>query len=141
MEIYFSLNKDVRSVLRIPYVPPEASFSPRVSSTNFETAKGKILTLTGEKGLRNLKINSFFPSKIYLWLPNIFFARECVNFFEKNRTEIFRVVIVGLSGISHNFLCTIKNFEYKEKQNLDVDYSLEVEEYLDPNGGAIWNLL
>lgn len=143
MEIYFSLSNNIRDVLRIPYVPPETSFSPQINSTNFETAEGKILTLTGSKGLRTLKINSFFPSKIYFWLPNVFLGRECVNFFEKNRNKIFRVVIVGFSGISHNFLCTIKNFEYKEKQNLDIDYSLEIEEYLDPNerSDAIWSLL
>lgn len=132
MEIYFSVDNN-KEILRIPYVPPDVDFSSPLEFELFENHKGELLTLSGEEGLRQVTLESWFPSKIYQWLGSVTLAPICIDFFTRNRTKTLRIVIVSLS-IKLNMLCKITDFTYKKKNNGDISYSLNVQEYIDPYG-------
>lgn len=133
MEIYFSVDNN-KEILRIPYVPPDVNFVSPLEYELFENSKGEYLTLIGEEGLRQVTIESWFPSKIYGWLGSVTLAPACIDFFNRNRTKTLRVVIVSLT-IKLNMLCKITDFTYKKKNNGDISYNLNIEEYIDPRGG------
>lgn len=132
MNIWFSVDNN-KEVLKLPYVFPDVMIGSQLNVQNFETAGGKILTLIGKEGLRTMTIESFFPHKLYGWLPNITLAPECIDFFKRNREKKMRIVMIGAFGaVIVNMLCVIKSFSYLEKHNKDVSYALEIEEYLEP---------
>lgn len=133
MEIFFSVDNN-GEVLKLPYVAPGTVFNTPLNTSTFETTEGTTLTLVGEVGLRSFAVESFFPSRLYSWLPNITLSDVCVAFFKKNRKKKFRVVVVSLAGVELNMQCIIKDFKYYIKQNRDINYTLEVEEYIDPEG-------
>lgn len=134
MEIYFSTLD--REIIRIPYVPPNIELGSSLDTQEFETESGQKLLLKGKEGLRTFSISSFFPSKFYSWLliPNHLLAPLYIDFFNRNRTKILRVVILNLS-LNLNMLCVIKDFKYSKKQNGDINYTLEIQEYIDISGG------
>lgn len=134
MEIYFSVNNG-KSILKIPYVPPEISFNSPLDFETFEKHSGEYLMLTGEQGQRSLTIESFFPMISYSWLSSVTLAPACLDFFNSNRKETFRIVVVSTS-INLNMLCKITNFTYKKQQNGNIKYTLEILEYKDPKGSG-----
>lgn len=132
MEIYFSADNN-KEILRIPYVPPDVDFSSSLEFELFENHKGELLTLSGEEGLRQVTLESWFPSKFYQWLGSVTLAPICIDFFNRNRAKTLRIVIVSLS-IRLNMLCKITDFTYRKKNNGDISYSLSIQEYIDPHG-------
>lgn len=131
-EIYFSVDNN-KEILKLPYVPPEIPINSPLNNGSFETINGTILTLIGSLGLRTLTIGSFFPSKLYKWLPyDAPLSTVCLDFFKRNRLKPLRIVITSQDKTFLNMLCTITNFTHNEKQNKDINYSLEVSEYIDP---------
>ncbi|MGL5717389.1 MAG: hypothetical protein ACRCXX_09890 [Cetobacterium sp.] len=133
MEIYFSVDNN-KEILRIPYVPPDVTFVSPLEYELFENSKGEYLSLIGEEGLRQLTLESWFPSRLYRWLGTATLAPICIDFFKRNRTKTMRVVVVSLS-IQVNMLCKITDFTYRKKNNGDISYTLSIEEYIDPRGG------
>ncbi len=132
MEIYFSVDNG-KSILKLPYVPPEISFNSPLDFETFEKHSGEYLMLTGEQGQRSLTIESFFPMTPYSWLPSITLAPVCLDFFNSNRNKTFRIVVIS-SSINLNMLCKITNFTHKKQQNGNVKYTLEILEYINPRG-------
>lgn len=133
MDIYFSINNNEK-ILRMPYIPPDITFGGPLNFEDFENTEGKTLTLIGKPGLRTLTIESFFPIRYYSFLGEVSLAPECIDFFNKNRKEKFRIVITS-STINENMLCIITDFQYSKKPNENVKYTLSIREYLEPNGG------
>lgn len=137
MEIYFStLDRTNREIIRIPYILPNIELGSSLDTEEFETISGQKLLLTGKEGLRTFSISSFFPSKFYSWLliPNHLLSPSYIDFFKRNRTKTLRVVVLNLS-LNLNMLCVIKEFKHSKKQNGDIDYTLEIQEYTDISGG------
>ncbi|MCX3068422.1 hypothetical protein OQE61_13035 [Cetobacterium somerae] len=131
MEIYFSVDNN-KEIFKLPYVPPDVEFESPLDFELFETTSGKLLTLVGERGLKILTIESFFPSKFYGWLGSITLAPLCVDFFERHRNKKLRIVVASLS-IQENMECIITEFKYSKKHNGDIKYTLTVQEYINPN--------
>ncbi|MGL6063767.1 MAG: hypothetical protein ACRC0S_01645 [Fusobacteriaceae bacterium] len=134
MEIYFSVANN-KEIFKIPYVPPDIQISNPLEIESFENFKGQSLTLIGEQGLREITLESFFPNRFYRWLGNITLAPLCLDFFERNRNKIFRIVIISLST-RINMECIITQFSYSKKQNGDIKYSITVQEYINPQKKA-----
>ncbi len=135
LEVYFKVKKTNETV-RIPYVFPDIEIDNPLNTGSFETSAGQELTLIGEKGLRSLTITSFFPQKIYKFIPFSFpLAIRYIDFFKRNRKSVFRIVIIGDKAATNiNMLCVITNFKYRQKKNGDIAYTLEIREYIDPKG-------
>lgn len=133
MDIHFSINNNEK-ILRMPYIPPDINFGGPLNFETFENTEGKTLTLIGKPGLRTLTIESFFPIRYYSFLGEVTLAPECIDFFNKNRSAVFRMVISS-ETINENLQCIITDFKYSKKQNENVKYSLSIQEYIPPNGG------
>ena len=51
----------------------------------------------------------------------------------KEGLRTLTIELIGAVGsVIVNMLCVIKSFSYSEKHNKDVSYTLEIEEYLEP---------
>jgi len=135
LEIWLSANNN-KDILRIPYIPPDIGLSDELDKITFENMEGQSLDITGNSSKRKLTINSFFPLKNYSFLPlNVFLAPVCLEFFKRNRYEVLRVVITGLTVIQVNMECKIDSFNYYSKRNKDIGYSLVMTEYFNPKKG------
>lgn len=135
MEIWFSANNG-KDILRIPYVPPDISLTDETDKIEFENIKGQKLDISGNSSKRKVAINSFFPLRNYKFLPgNIFLAPICLEFFKRNRHEVLRIVITGLTVVQVNMECKIDSFNYYSKRNKDIGYSLVISEYINPKKG------
>jgi hypothetical protein len=131
LDIYFSNSND--EILKIPYVPYDFLIGSSVNNETFETSEGKILTLKGIEGLKSFSLESFFPTTLYSFLPSTTqLSKECLEYLVNNLKENLRVIVTDGDETLINMLCTISNFNYSKKQNLDISYSLEVTEYIDP---------
>lgn len=134
MDIHFSINNNEK-ILRMPYIPPDLDFGGTLNFETFENALGETLTLIGKPGLRTLTIESFFPVRYYSFLGDVSLANECIDFFNKNRKAIFRMVISS-ENINENMLCIVTDFKYSKKQNENIRYTLSIQEYISPKGGT-----
>ena len=133
LEIYFSRNYN-EEILKVPYVYPEMGIHTPSNNRTFETSEGHILTLIGEKGLRNFTLDSFFPHKIYSWMDSdTALADEAIEFINKNLLKTLKVVVISDENIMLNMLCTLSDFKYSKRQNGDFKYSVKVTEYIDPS--------
>lgn len=130
MEIFFSVENN-REILKLPYVPHDIEFNSPIDFETFETSNGKLLTLVGENGLKTLTIDSFFPSKLYRFLGSIILAPVAVDFFNRNRKKVLRIVVIS-NSIKENMECIITDFKYSKKQNGDIKYTLSIQEYINP---------
>ncbi|WP_300343389.1 hypothetical protein [Fusobacterium sp.] len=131
MEIYLS-TLDRKNIFKFPFIENKnVSFSSTLNSETFENSSGKELTLIGEEKLKKISINSFFPHKLYRWMPFLsFLAPECLSFLTKHRKSILRVTVIS-SEITFSYPCIIKDFNWKKKANKDIDYSITIEEYVN----------
>lgn len=129
MEIYLS-TLDRKEIFRLPYVNPEnVSFNFPLLSSEFENSQGKTITLIGEEGLFEMQINSFFPHKLYNWLPfNFFLANDCLKFIFTHRKSVLKLVVVSLEKTFTKNIY-ISDFDYSKKRNGDIEYNLTLKEY------------
>lgn len=130
MEIFFSVDNN-REILKLPYVPHDIEFNSPLDFETFETTSGKLLTLTGEDGLKTLTIDSFFPSKLYRFLGSVVLAPMALDFFKRNRKKTLRIVVIS-NSIKENMECKITDFKYSKRQNGDIKYTLSIQEYINP---------
>lgn len=134
IRIYFT-NLLRTEVIELPYVPKVPTIPSPVNTTSFENINGEVLTLIGAKGLKSFSLETFFPSKRYKWLgSSASLASDCIEFFERYRLEPLRVVVASEQRTYINMLCTLPDFDISEKINEDVDYTINVLEYIDPVG-------
>lgn len=129
MEIYLS-TLDRNEIFRVPYVDTEkVSFNFPLNSSEFENSSGKTITLIGEEGLFEMQVNSFFPHKLYNWLPfNFFLASDCLKFILTHRKSVLKLVVVSVERtITKNVY--ISDFDYFKKRNGDIEYNLSLKEY------------
>ena len=132
LDIYFS--NDNNDILKIPYVPYDFMINSSMNNETFETSEGYILTLKGVDGLRGFTLDSFFPHKIYSFFSSDTpLADTCINYFNDNKKENLRVVVADNQNTLINMLCVVNSFNYSKQQNKDVNYTLEVTEYIDPS--------
>lgn len=135
LEVFFKV-KRTNETIRLPYVFPDLEINLPLNTSTFETSKGQELLLIGEEGLRTLSITSFFPQKLYKFIPlSLPLAIKYVDFFKRNQKEVLRIIILGDNGATNtNMLCLVTDFKYHQKKNKDIAYTLEIKEYIDPKG-------
>lgn len=132
MQEIWLTTKDRKNFLRFPYINDEdVDYNSPLTTSTFENSNGKVLTLIGEEGLKTISIKSFFPHKLYRWLPyNVILAQEALNFISENRKKDLILTIVS-PEITIIMSCIIKDFTYKRKRNHDISFNLTLEEYKD----------
>lgn len=129
MEIWLS-TLDRSKVFRFPYInPKEVKFSSELNTEIFTTSVGEELMLIGKEKLKEIKIDSFFPGKLYKWLPfNAFLSPVCLKFINDHRKDKLLLTVVSFER-SFVMKCCISNFEYHKKLNSDIEYSITFKQY------------
>ncbi len=133
MDIIFSANNN-ETVLVLPVLPPEMpELVQPYNNTTFDAINGEI-NLIGNKGLRTVSIQSFFPLN-----KNYPFSRpgsekdgwKYVEFFNKYanlRVPIRMIFMDDLSEIS-NMAYTVERFSCNVTGYGVINYKLELKEY------------
>lgn len=134
MNIVFSADNN-NKIMVLPVVPKGLKIKIPRKNQEFETINNGIINLIGDRGLKPFPISSFFPTKKYKWAaigsdPNgwnyVDFFNECSD----NKIPI-RIIITTKEGIELlNMACTVESFEYGLKLNDDIEYSLDLKEYI-----------
>ncbi len=140
MDIIFSANNN-EEIKILPVVPNDTPISQTQNNEQFQTINSGTLNLIGDMGLRGLSIQSFFPIHNYRWIKkgSNADAWSYVEFFKKWRGKRvpLRIVVITSTGKEIlNMPCTIDEFEYYEKRNGDIGYSLTINEYTFVNTGV-----
>ena len=116
---------------RLPVLPPD--FQVKSSSNNERVSINSIgmINLLGKKDLKELSIETFFPSQNYSFVAYDTFPKpwECVKMIEswKNSGKPLRLIITGTAV---NMEVGIDDFSYGPADGTkDVYYSLSLSEY------------
>lgn len=125
--------KSKKGSVILPVIIHAPEIEQEQSNEEFNTINGVPLNLKGGRALRHFTIASFFPSKDYKF-ANFFrmTLQSYINFFEKNRNEIIRVICVAHNGVLFDMDARVK-FTYTLADKIgDVPYTLDITEYVDP---------
>jgi hypothetical protein len=132
IQVFISINNN-EEVIQLPVVPSAYSIP---SPFDNEQIKGlsQTLNVIGIRGLKKVSISSFFPAegKNYPFDQNkSMFGWEYVDKIEgwRDRRYPIRLVIVESGKKNVNLAVTVDNFEYGQKQDGDVNYTLEMTEF------------
>lgn len=131
-DVIFSANNN-EEVMILPVVPEIDLKNPQNNET-FVTVNSGTLNLIGGIGLKTFSITSKFPGQNYPWIRpgSVGEPSKYVDFFEKwrDRKLPFRCITSKKDGSEwFNMACLVDDFDYVERKNGDVDYTLELSEY------------
>lgn len=129
MDIFLSVNNRAE-VIQLPIVPQEFKIQSPVNNEVFTTINQGDIKLFGDRDLKSLSIDSFFPNREYSFARSRDYERwEYVDIIESWIDRKLRVrLIVTESPI--NLAVTIDNFEYGIKDGSgDIYYSLTLSEF------------
>jgi len=128
----------------IPVLPAELEINSPSGNESANTIKLGEVTIRKMRGLRTLKIDSFFPAKADLYpfcVTNEAFMRPetYIDAFEgaKENKRTCKIVIEGYKIPA--FYVSIEEFSWTYSQTSDVEYSLSLKEYR-PYGNKSRNL-
>lgn len=132
MDIVVSANNN-EEILIFPFAPIGIEFDIPWNYEEFESIKGTI-QLIGEKGLRNVEINSFWPvNKEYRFVNPKSEAdgHRYIDFFEKWKAQKMPIRLVITQGSREiiNMACTTDLKWYYDKVG-DINYTLILKEYI-----------
>jgi len=129
MDIYLSINNR-EQVIKLPVVPSEFQIQSPQNNEKFNTITQGDIKLIGNRGLKSIVLQSFFPSKNYDFnRDNTYKAWEYVEIIEswKDRRIPIRLII---TDTPINIPVTIENFDYGERDgSRDIYYTLELSEF------------
>lgn len=129
MDIFLSINNR-EQVIQLPIVPTEFKVASPVNHETYTTINQGDMKLIGQRGLKSLGIDSFFPSKVYPFnRDNTYKGWEYVEVIEAwiNRKLPIRLIA---TNTPINMLMTIDNFEYGLQDGSgDVYYSLQLSQF------------
>lgn len=131
MEIVFSINNNAQ-VMVLP-TAPEWEISEGQGNETFQGLTVNI-RMIGNRELRIMSLSSFFPSKRYPFI-NPYASTDpqaYIEFFKSIKQQRLpaRIVISDRDRELLNMAVSIDSFTYKYRQNGDVDYTLELTEYV-----------
>lgn len=138
MEIVFSVNNNEK-VMVLP-VAPEWEISEDQANETFQGLTTNI-RMIGNRELATISISSFFPSKRYPYLSPYADVNPWayVAFFKNIKTQRIpaRLVITGNQNEELlNMAVSIDKFTYKLRKNGDVDFTLDMTEYVFIRAGG-----
>lgn len=132
MDIFLSINNR-EQVIQLPIIPEEFKVEFSNNNETFTTISQGDLNLIGNKGLKALTIETFFPNKEYPYaksknMPGDEFVEIILKWID--RKVPIRVVITNKEGKELvNLPVTIDSFNYGYDRVGDVVYSLELREF------------
>ncbi|MDN4093578.1 hypothetical protein QYF48_12205 [Brevibacillus agri] len=128
IDIYLSINNR-EQVLKLPVLPSELSIPSPVNNETYNTIGQGDIKLIGQRGLKTITIESFFPSKDYPFLRDrTYRGWEYVDIIESwiDRRIPIRLII---TDTPINIPCVIESFEYGLDRSGDIFYTLSLSEF------------
>lgn len=129
MDIFLSINNR-EQVIQLPVVPSEFKVPSPVNNETYTTINQGDIRLIGQRGLKAITIDTFFPKKDYPFLRSReHWGWEYVEIIESwiDRKMPIRLII---TGTPINMAMSIDNFEYGVKDGSgDVYYTLALSEF------------
>ncbi|QEK13729.1 phage portal protein (plasmid) [Crassaminicella thermophila] len=132
MDIFLSINNR-EQVIQLPIIPEEFQVEFSNNNETFTTISQGDLNLIGNKGLKTLTIETFFPNKEYEFakskkMTGDEFVESILNWID--RKVPIRIVITSKEGKEViNLPVTIDSFNYGYDRVGDVKYSLALREF------------
>lgn len=132
ISIFLSINNN-EEVIELPVIPSELNLDAPFSNDTFITMT-QSLNLIGNRELRTININSFFPVKDYPFLRSRdMWGMEYVETLEhwRDRRLPVRLIITNddPNGFNLNMPVTIDDFNYSTGKSGDIDYTLNLREF------------
>lgn len=129
MEIFLSINNR-EQVIKLPVTPNVFNVKSPWGNNKFETINQGEIKIIGQKGLRSLSIQSFFPVKDYSFIQDkTYIGWEYVDIIEKWRERRVPVRLV-ITDTPINLAVTIDEFDYGTQDGTgDIYYTLTLSEY------------
>lgn len=134
MDIIFSANNN-EEVLVLPIIPSNLpAITQSCNNEIFETTSGDI-NLIGNKGLKNMTLECWLPvNKNYRFIRPEASSDgwEYIRFWQKwtDKKVPVRIVITDDLNEILNMAVTIESIEYSINKRKDIDYVLELQEYV-----------
>jgi hypothetical protein len=129
VDIFLSINNR-EQVIQLPIVPSEFKIPSPVNNETYTTINQGDIKLIGQRGLRAITIDSFFPKNDYPFSRDkTYHGWEYVEIIEKwiDRRIPIRLIITNTPV---NIAMSIENFEYGPQDGTgDVYYSLALSEF------------
>ncbi|MEK4715335.1 hypothetical protein [Sporosarcina sp. FSL K6-5500] len=131
MDIFLSVNNR-EQIIQLPIVPSEFKINSPVNNETFTTINQGDIKLFGERGLKDLAIETFFPNKEYSFArSNDYKAWEYVEMIESWIDRKLRVRLV-VTGSPVNIVMAVDGFEYGVQDGSgDIYYTLSLSEFKD----------
>jgi len=133
MDIFLSVNNR-EQVIQLPIVPSEFKVASPVNNETFTTINQGDIKLFGERGLKAITIDSFFPhhDKNYSFArANTYKRWEYIEIIESWIERKLRVRLIA-TGSPVNIVMAIDNFEYGYQDGSgDIYYTLALSEFKD----------
>ncbi|KYG92350.1 hypothetical protein A0U40_05245 [[Bacillus] sp. KCTC 13219] len=131
MDIFLSVNNR-EQIIQLPIVPSEFRIQSPINNETFTTINQGDIKLFGERGLKSLIIDSFFPNKDYSFARDkTYKGWEYVEIIESWIERKLRVRLIA-TGSPINLVMTIDDFEYGVQDGSgDIYYSLVLSEFKD----------
>lgn len=131
MDIFLSVNNRAE-IIQLPIVPSEFKIKSPVNNETFTTINQGDIKLMGERGLKDLTIDTFFPKQVYAFArSNDYKAWQYVEMIESWIERKLRVRLIA-TGSPVNIVMAIDNFDYGPQDGSgDIYYSLSLSEFPD----------
>lgn len=129
MDIFLSVNNR-EQVIQLPIIPSDFKIQSPVNHETFTTINQGDIKLFGERGLKAITIDSFFPVKNYPFSRNKnMLGWEYVEMIESWIDRKLRVRFI-VTNTPINLVFTIDDFEYGPQDGSgDIYYSLALSEF------------
>lgn len=129
MDIFLSINNR-EQVIQLPIVPSEFKVPSPVNNETYTTIKQGDIKLLGQRGLKAIVIDTFFPSKDYPFSRDkTYKGWEYVEIIE-SWIDLRVPIRLIATGTPVNILMAIDNFEYGYRDGSgDVYYTLSLSEF------------
>lgn len=129
MDVFLSINKR-EQVIQLPIVPSEFKIPSPMNNETYTTINQGDIKLIGQRGLKSITIESFFPKNHYSFSRDrAYTGWEYVETIESwiDRRVPIRLII---TDTPINLAMTIENFEYGPQDGTgDIYYTLALEEF------------
>lgn len=129
MDIFFSINNR-KTVLQLPIVPSEFKIKSPFNNETWSTINQGDILLIGQRGLKSISFESFFPKKKYKFArTDKYNGWEYAELLETWRDKRIPIRLV-ITNTKINMLVLIDDFEYGPQDGTgDVYYSISMTEF------------
>ena len=129
MDIFLSINNR-EQVIQLPIVPAEFKVASPVNHETYMSISQGDMKLIGQRGVKSLGIDTFFPSKVYPFnRDNTYKGWEYVEIIESWIDRRLPIRLIA-TNTPINMLVTIDSFDYGLQDGSgDIYYSLQLSQF------------